>query len=330
MNKLYVILGGVVVVVAAVLFFVFGGGGMLSDGEPATKHRVIEEKKGKKVAKSAKGKGQDRAESATARKRQRPWRIGGGDVDVFEDSDHSYSKADKQILKDLQEALLNLDEDTDAKPKGRARDRNNVKGKLSSASERSRKRLFDAAAKACRSSDPLVRKSGVEAYSWKGADALPELTPMMADPNQEVAEMAIDAVQDALDEQENPHLRFETAAAYMSTFSANEDALTMLSGTLTAAAQEIIEPDGDGAAAEAKALDNRNLVVEMLSGMIEDGSAKCAEAAREAYSDITSTEWVSREAANMWARDPDGYEQLRLDAQNNPMVPAQAPSAVPQ
>lgn len=222
-------------------------------------------------------------------------------VAEFDDAEHPYSPEDKKLSKDLQDALDNVD-DTDDEDSDDPQEVHRAKA--------SRARLFALAAKACKSSNPSVRRHGIDAYSWEGKEALSELTPMMADPDEEVAEAAIDAVEQALNEQDNANLRLEAAAAYLKTFSVNEDALTMLGSTFSAAALELVDPANDTPAAELAAAENRTFVVELLTDMIDNGSAKCAAAAREAYNDITSEDWISPAEAQRWAQDPDNYEPL--------------------
>lgn len=303
-----------VVVVAAVCgayFMFFAGGGNVAEGDAggrSARDRMISEARPSKasVAKSS------AAAVADAKKeRKRRVKISGGaewTLDDFDDDAHPYTKEDKEVALELQVALDALDEfdekDVVAAERSKARGERVVKTEALRAKER----FSAAAARAASSSNPAVRKEAVAAYAWRGGESLPELTPMMADADGEVAEEAIDAVQDALEEQENPNLRFEAAAAYVSTFSVNEDALDMLSGTMVSSALEIIEPDSDSGVTEQAALDNRNMVVDTLAAIIENGQGKSVDTAKEAFSDITSEDWISREEANKWAQDPDNYE----------------------
>lgn len=165
-----------------------------------------------------------------------------------------------------------------------------------------------AVRRACESSDPEVRKHAVEALSWFGSKALPEITGLMADSNPEVAEAALEAAEQALSDMEDTWERFSSAAAYMRTFASNEDAISAFAGEMTSAANELIEPeDPDLPADVAKARQGREAVVSTLADMIE-GGGKLAEEARDAYSFITGEDWISREEAAKWAADPDNYE----------------------
>lgn len=225
-------------------------------------------------------------------------------LDDFDDSDHPYSKEDKQVALELQLSLDALDEfdEDDVRKAERSFGRNGSMAK--SAVLRAKERFSAAAAKAASSSNPAVRKEAVNAYSWRGGESLPELTPMMADQDTEVANEAIDAVHSALEEQKDPGLRFDAAVAYMSTFAGNEDALDMLSTTVASAASELI----DDAANDAIASDMRVKVVQTLVDMIGSSRNELSEAGRNLYEEITGNEWLNLEEAELYLADPDDYE----------------------
>lgn len=225
----------------------------------------------------------------------------------FEDEDHPYSEKDKKVATALEEASYALDafDESDLHP-GRLATPEALS--RAAAAKKAFDKFFAAAAAAAKSENPAVRRAAVEAYSWQGSNLIPELTPLMADPDPEVAEVALDAVETRLDEMEDPALRFETAAAYMDTFASNEDALSMFETTLATAASEVIDAADDSAAAEERARENRDYVVDVLAELIEKGDSRVAAAAKEAYSDITSEEWINFDEARRWASDPEGYE----------------------
>ena len=170
------------------------------------------------------------------------------------------------------------------------------------------KKILGPGRKALASANPELRKHAVESLSWFGEKALPEITPLMADANPEVAEMALDTSEDIVLNMEDRSLQFDAAAEYMKVFSSNEDVLSTFSGALTDAANELIEPeDPDRPADVAKAAENRQHVVETLSEMI-DGGGKMAEECRDAYNFITGEDWINPAEAAKWAADPDNYE----------------------
>ena len=311
MKKAIAVVAAAVVVVCGVCFMVLTGGEQKDpDTERSPKgSRLLAEAKPSAAAAASV---QETAPS-NGGKKQRKRRFKANlnpewTLDDFDDVEHPYSPEDKRTALELQVSLDALDEfdEDDVKAAERAKARG--RRVANPAALQAKERFSAAAAKAAASSNPAVRKEAIVAYSWRGGESLPELTPMMADSDGEVAEAAIDAVESALEEQENPNLRFEAAAAYVSTFSANEDALDMLSGTMVSSALEIIEPDDESFGAGQKALDNRNMVVDTLASIIENGNGKSVDTAKEAYGDITSEEWVSREEAQKWAQDPDSYE----------------------
>lgn len=300
----------VVLLVVVVCRFVSGG-----SGEGREKDRAAE--KSSRIREFA-GKASARKASAAAEKAKpgKIRRVKAGSVnadwtvDDFDDPDHPYTPEDKKVALELQvslDALDDIDEEV-----FRKLDQAVALGRRLTPTEtkaqKARARFQAAASKAAKSSNPAVRRECVDAYNWRGGESLEDLTPMMADPDAEVSEAAIDAVEQALDEQENPNLRFEAAAAYISTFSTNEDALDMLSGTMVSAALEIVDADDDSAAAEQRARENRVLVVDTLSSIIDAGYGKSVETAKEAFNDITSEDWISLEEAHRWAQDPDNYE----------------------
>lgn len=227
------------------------------------------------------------------------------ELDDFDDADHPYSATDKKVALELQVAEDALDEFDEGDFK-----------KLSSsatqarrlAAEAAQKRFYQAIEAAMKSKNPAVRRSCVDACSWRGAEALPEMTGLLADADPAVSEAAMDAVQAALDDMESPELQFQTAAAYLQTLAGNEDARDVFSSTLASAASDLIDAADDSAAAEAVARGNREQIVTTLADMIESGSGNLSAAVKEAYQDITTEEWVSRDEALKWAQDPENYE----------------------
>lgn len=207
--------------------------------------------------------------------------------DEFDSSGHPYSAKDKQLAKSLQDAL-----DADGDGEDRI----------------ARKNLLAWAAKAAASANPDVRQRAVDAYSWIGKDALAELTPLMADPDADVAESAIGAVEGALTEIDDSAMQFATSAAYLTTFSENTDAMVMLAGVMEGAALDIIDPDDEEDPEQVEATrQNRMDVVDALATMIERGG-KLAEQAQETYATITGESWINADEAVFWAEDPQSYE----------------------
>lgn len=231
----------------------------------------------------------------SVRSGKRGWFVEAGD---FDDDAHPYSSVDKAVAKALQSALDELDSEaeSDDGPKGRSERASRVK------------RLLSAAAKAAASSNPSVRQRAVEAYSWLGNEALAEMTPMMADPDETVADAAIDSVETTLMGIDDQQELFFTAAAYLNTFQSNENAISMLGGVMEGAAAQIIDPeDPDLPSDIQRAAQNRADIADALAGMVEKGG-KLSDQAKASYELITGYEWAGAEEAKLWAQDPDNYE----------------------
>lgn len=294
------------IAIVAVVLLAFAGWMLVSDSIPAGSPAAVAEKTSKKAIRdTARKERKSKADATTHRPDLKKFaKSGSGDweLDDFDDADHPYSAEDKKVALALQkasDAMDEFDEDDFVQKKPQALV--------------ARKRFYEAVAAAFRSGNPSVRSAGVDACRWRGAEALPELTPMMADADAEVAEAAIDAAQDALNDMDDSLQQFNTAAAYMNTFSSNGDALDVFSSTLVSSALDIIDAADDTPAAEAAALANRNAVVKALSEMIENGNGTCVDAAKAAYSDITAEDWISRSEAERWAQNPDNYEAPGLN-----------------
>ena len=146
---------------------------------------------------------------------------------------------------------------------------------------------FSAVAKAASgalvSTNTAVREAAVEALGWFGAEALPDLAPLMADGDDNVAEAAIAQWGLALGEIDEPDTRAAIAEAVMKTLT-NRDALQSI-------VCEITNQDDDFA------------ILESLLAIIESGNAVGAEVAREEYETLTGEEWTDIDAANKWLEE---------------------------
>ena len=197
-----------------------------------------------------------------------------------------------QIMENLEKALDSLSQIPEASDR---------------AVRSAQKSVMKLAAQIATSANPEVRTAAVKAYSSCGSSALPELTGMMADANEEVAQLALDEVQDTLDSMENPVDRFKTASTYFTTFAGDEDTRNMFSSVLSTAGSEMVDFVGDEAGSEQQALENRRLVVETLLPMIESGG-ECAEEAKSIFESISGLEWKSSSAASAWVANPDAVQ----------------------
>ena len=125
-----------------------------------------------------------------------------------------------------------------------------------------------------------VRQSMVDTLGWFGAKGLPELTPFLADPDEDVRDSAMNEWSMALSDIEDDSEKI--GAVEMAMFAlTNEDALDDISG-------EYIGID-------------EKLAVESLLRVIEGGgTAQGIEKAKETYEFVTGDEFTSRAAAEKW------------------------------
>jgi len=266
MKKAFFAIAGLLVAVAGLVVL-----NMRSDdgrGEPAPKksHRRLESGK---AASSGNPEEAVRNAMKGMRKKAKPRKA--PPVDIFA----HLSGKDRKLAEDMQDAL----------------DRSDLKATL------------DAAKRALTSTNGEVRYSAVESLSWFGADALPELTGLMADADESVANAAENAWELALGEIDDASRRFSIAAAAMATLS-NKDHLTTISGLLEGAALEAINKSSN----PEKSAEARIAVVQTLVDIMESGGKSGAEQAAEAYESITGFKWISVDEAEVYLADPDDYE----------------------
>ena len=193
----------------------------------------------------------------------------------FDSAEHPYSMADKKVAKSLQEALD--EDDYDA--------------------------VLKAAAEALKSDNPDVRQNAVDALGWYGEQALAELTVCMADPDEDVAQSAMNHWEEGVSEMESAHDKLQLTLYALNTI-ADEDALTMIGSHFACAAMELIDDEDD----ESRASKMRVEVVQALVDVMAAGKDKNMEAAMDAYEEITGTDWISLEEAEKYLADPDNYE----------------------
>lgn len=125
-----------------------------------------------------------------------------------------------------------------------------------------------------------IRESMIDTLGWFGAKALPELTPFLADADEDLAESAFDEWSMALNDIEDDVEKIATVERAMQVLS-NEDQLDDISN-------EYIGVD-------------EKLAVESLLRVIEGGGSENGIAkARETYEFVTGDEFESREAAEKW------------------------------
>ena len=164
------------------------------------------------------------------------------------------------------------------------------------------------AAEAMESDSSELRQHAVEALGWFGEEALPELTVWMSDPDEDVAQVAMEQWCSALSEVEKAEDRLNIAFAAFQTIS-DINNLENIGTEISNTATELI----DGAPNEETASQRRIEVVQALAEMIVDGPEKNGNAAKEAFEDITGSKWTSVEEAEKYLHDPENYEAPESD-----------------
>lgn len=125
-----------------------------------------------------------------------------------------------------------------------------------------------------------IRQNMVDTLGWFGAKALPELTPFLADDDDDVRDSAMSEWTMALADIEDDAERIGAVESAMGILS-DEDSLEELSG-------EYIGVD-------------EKLAVESLVRIIEGGGSKDGiEKAKETYEFVTGDEWAGTEEAARW------------------------------
>lgn len=128
--------------------------------------------------------------------------------------------------------------------------------------------------------DDDIRQSMVDALGWFGEKALPELTPFLADDDEDVRDSAMNEWTMALSSVDDEAVKIKTVELAMGVLK-NEDALEDISG-------EYIGVD-------------EKLAVESLARVIEGGGSKeGVEKAKETYELVTGDEWTDVSEAKRW------------------------------
>ena len=141
----------------------------------------------------------------------------------------------------------------------------------------------DVAAAALKSDDARVRLRAVETLTDFGEAGLPELADFLGDPHPDVAELAADRYELAVQEVESESEQVAIAKLGMLSIK-DEDRLRSMAGTLIMASDELT-------------------VVSALVDVILDGTPEQAAAAKEAYESETGEEWQGVDVAEQWLRE---------------------------
>lgn len=173
-------------------------------------------------------------------------------ADDGEDEDDGRTPAEKALAARIEKAL----------------DDEDLKAALSCAEE----------AQACAVAE--IRQAMVDTLGWFGEKALPELTPFLADPDEDVRENAMNEWSMALSSIENEGVKIKTVELAMGVLK-DEDALESISS-------EYIGVD-------------EKLAVESLARIIAASQSPAGvEKAKETYEFVTGDEWAGAEEAARW------------------------------
>ena len=158
----------------------------------------------------------------------------------------------------------------------------------------------DVASEALKAKDPRVRLRAVEMLSKFGEAGLPELADFLKDPHEEVANLAADNFDLAVQEVEDPSEQVAIAKLGMLSLE-DEDKLRSMAATLTLST------------------DSREVIL-ALADVIRDGSSAQRDAAKEAYQNETGEEWKDKKAAEKWLKEnytPPEPEEPAEDVNND-------------
>ena len=179
-----------------------------------------------------------------------------------------------------QKPILNVVEDDDAESKRTPEEKGlaaDIERALDEEDFELAKKCAPLAMK-CRVAE--IRQSMVDTLSWFGEKAIPELTPFIADPDEDVAESAMNEWDSAVSSIDDEAEKIGMVELGMQVIT-DEDALESISS-------EYIGVD-------------EKLAVESLLKVIESGgNAKGIAKAKETYEFITGEEFADRAAAEKW------------------------------
>ena len=164
-------------------------------------------------------------------------------------------------------------------------------------------RTIKLAMKLMGSSNPDARSHAIDAISWFGFKALPELTLLMGDINPDVAQNAINAWEFGFSEIEDAETRLNVSKMALNALF-SKDALESIGSHFSIAATEYMEEVEDG----DEGLDRKIEVFQSLIDMIDSKNKLLSDTGRELYEELTGHSWVSVEETELYLTDPDNYE----------------------
>lgn len=140
--------------------------------------------------------------------------------------------------------------------------------------------------------NPDLREQYVDELGWFGEQALVDLAPFIADPNEDVAEAARSQLMSAFQEIESDA---EKAAIYTLMTRAVTD-----SDVLERFSDELFDMD-------------EVIALQAIIDTLDTGTPKAQEAAKEAYKMITDEEWTDIDAAEAWLNENYVADDESLD-----------------
>ena len=165
-------------------------------------------------------------------------------------------------------------------------------------------KTIKAATKLMSSSNPEARSHAVDALGWFGLKALPELTMLMGDSNEDVAQNAVNAWESGFSEIDDVQTRLKVSAMALNALS-SKDALESIGAQFSIAATEYIDEADEGT---EESLDRRVDVLQSLVDMIGSSNNSLSDVGRDLYEEITGHNWINMDEAELYLNDPDNYE----------------------
>ena len=175
-------------------------------------------------------------------------------------------------------------------------------------------RTIELASQLLVSENPEARSHAVDALGWFGPEALPELTMLMGDADEDVAQNAINAWESGVSEIDDAAARLKVSGMAMKAIF-SKDALQSIAAQFSTAATELIDAEEDA----QTAFDKRVEVVQSVVDLIDSPNSTLSEVGRDLYEDITGHEWISLSEAERYLNDPDNYEPP-MDAATDAVV----------
>lgn len=164
-------------------------------------------------------------------------------------------------------------------------------------------KTIKAAVELMTSSNPEARSHAVDALGWFGLKALPELTMLMGDSNEDVAQNAINAWESGFSEIEEAQTRLKVSTMALNALS-SKDALVSIGAQFSVAASEYIDEINDKAISQNRRVN----VLQSLVDMIGSSNKTLSEVGRDLYEEITGHNWINMDEAELYLKDPDNYE----------------------